>query len=296
MIIYLTLSSVFILRKKRLELFFEIFTKNIKEFDESVKSLEDLFTKETEMDKTIDSKKSLSIIKKYKSYNLYQYLFLSRHKRIWYKPLRNSSLIQLTVYLVFTLLFYFNMVPISDYQTVLNILTNAYIWLLYMLDTGQRLVKSYYRNGDYQLLHYAFYRRKNEIYKQFLIRLKDSFIFSLIPITISLLFSVIWILFFHMPVVTTINFFISVFFFTLFFNISYLFIYYIFQPYNYNLDKPKFILIFFGVVTYSFAYIDKPWLGYEYLGIIFAVVIFVYMLISTILVYNFAPKTFKYRD
>lgn len=296
MSIYIVVSLILIYKQKRVELFFDIFMKNIKSFDESIKSIEDLYTKETEMDKNVNPKKSLSIIKKYKSYNLYQYLFLSRHKRIWYKPLRNSSLIQLAVYLIFTGLFYFDALPDVDYQMIIVILTSAYIYLLYALDTGQRLIKAYYRNGDYHLLHYAFYRRKNEIYKQFLIRLKDAFVFSLLPITINLVFSLIWIIWFKMPLSVTLNFFVSIAFFTLFFNINYLFVYYIFQPYNYSLDKPKFVLTIFGILTYVFVYIDKPWLSYKYLAIIFIIILILYIILSTILVYHFAPKTFKYRD
>ncbi len=296
MMVYLVLSLVVIYKQQRIELFFDIFMKNINDFDESIKSLDDLFTKETEMDKNVYPEKSLSIIHKNKSYNLYQYLFLSRHKRIWYKPLRNSSLIQLAVYLVFTGIFYFDVMPSADYQMFIIILTSIYIYFLYMLDTGQRLVKAYYRNGDYHLLHYAFYRRKSEIYKQFLIRLKDSFIFSFVPISINLIFSLIWLFWLKMPLGPTLNFFISIVFFTLFFNISYLFIYYIFQPYNYNLDKPKFVLTIFGIFTYVIAYMDKPWLRYEYLGIIFIIILIVYIILSTILVYHFSPKTFKYRD
>ncbi|MGI6509388.1 MAG: hypothetical protein ACOX1L_02215 [Erysipelotrichaceae bacterium] len=296
MVIYLIVSLIVIRKQKRADLFFDIFMKNIRDFDESIKSLGDYFTKETEMDKNVNPEKSLSIIQKYKSYNLYQYLFLSRHQRIWFKPLRNSSLIQLAVYLIFTIILYFDIIPATDYQISFVILTNAYIYLLYILDTGQKLIKSYYRNGDYHLLHYAFYRRKNEIYKQFLIRLKDAFKFSLVPILISLVFSLIWILGFKIPIGPTFNFFISVVFFALFFNIHYLFIYYIFQPYNYDLDKPRLILTIFDIGIYIFAYMDKPWLGYKYLGVIFIFILIVYIIISTVLVYNFAPKTFKYRD
>ncbi|MDI9540641.1 MAG: hypothetical protein QM204_04105 [Bacillota bacterium] len=296
MVIYLIASFIVIRKQKRADLFFDVFMKNIRDFDESIKSLDDLFTKETEMDKNVNPEKSLSIIQKYKSYNLYQYLFLSRHKRIWFKPLRNSILIQLAVYLVFTSILYLDIVPEADYQLTIVTLTNAYIFLLYLFDTGQKLIKAYYRNGDYHLLHYAFYRRKNEVYKQFLIRLKDAFVFSLVPILIGSFFSLIWIFGLKMPVGPTFNFIISVIFFTLFFNIHYLFIYYIFQPYNYDLDKPRFILTLFNIGIYTFAYMDKPWLAYKYLGVIFIIILIFYIIISTILVYHFAPKTFKYRD
>lgn len=145
---------------KRMEEVFDIFMKNIRDVDEAVKSLDDIFTRETEMDKNVKADKSLSIIQKYKSYQLYQHLFLSRHKRIWFKPLRNLSLLQLAVYLIFTFLLKYDLFPEIDYQTVIVIITSAYIYILYMFDTGQKLIKSYYRNSDYHLLHYAFYRRK----------------------------------------------------------------------------------------------------------------------------------------
>lgn len=296
MIIYLTVSLIVIIRQKRMEEVFDIFMKNIRDVDEAVKSLDDIFTRETEMDKNVKADKSLSIIQKYKSYQLYQHLFLSRHKRIWFKPLRNLSLLQLAVYLIFTFLLKYDLFPEIDYQTVIVIITSAYIYILYMFDTGQKLIKSYYRNSDYHLLHYAFYRRKSEIYKQFLIRLINAFIFSLVPIAISLIFSLIWVFGLKMPLGPTVNFFISVVFFALFFNVHYLFIYYIFQPYNYSLDKPRVVLTIFEIGTYLFAYMDKPWLSYQYLGIIFVIILVVYIIISTVLVYNFAPRTFKYRD
>ncbi len=296
MVIYLVISLLFIIKVNRLDLYFDIFKKNIREFDASIESLADLFTKETEMDKNVKTEKSLSIISKYKSYNLYQQLFLARHRRIWFKPLRNSSLIQFAVYLIFTLGLRFDFIPIDDYPNAMILLTSAYIYLLYVLDTGQKLIKAYYRNGDHQLLHYAFYRRKSEIYKQFLIRLKDACKISLVPISISLVFTLIWIFGLKMPIGPTINFFISVIFFALFFNIHYLFIYYIFQPYNYDLDKPHLILTIFDIGIYFFTYLNKPWLSYRYLGLIFIIVLIVYMVLATVLVYNFAPKTFKYRD
>ena len=72
--------------------------KNIKDFDETMLQIGDMQSKKFALIK-IDTSKSLETISKYRSYNLYQKIFLQRHRRIWYKPIKYFSIVQIVIYL-----------------------------------------------------------------------------------------------------------------------------------------------------------------------------------------------------
>lgn len=299
-IIYTIISATFISKYESFDYMSDYLLKNIKDFDETMLQIGDMQSKEVRLDKKIDTSKSLETISKYRSYNLYQKIFLQRHRRIWYKPIKYFSIVQIVIYLGVSVFLFLNRsdsIALNTYfKHITSALVSIYIFAHYGLNPGERLVKAYYKNGDYNLLHYAFYRRQSEIYKQYLIRLKDAMKLAIVPSLITLIFSLLWHFVLRVYLPYNINFFILITFFACFFNMFHLFMYYLMQPYNIKLENKKIISNIFNFGIYMLVISDKSWLSYRYTNLFLIGFLLLMVIISTLLIYFFGHRTFVARD
>ena len=90
---------------------------------------------------------------------------------------------------------------------------------------------------------------------------------------------------------TTFLFIISL---SVLYSVHYLVIYYLLQPFNKNMQPKKFSYSIATLVTYILTYsISDIILPSEVLSVFGVLIVIVYIIISLLLVYKIAPKTFK---
>ncbi len=178
--------------------------------------------------------------------------------------------------------------------SVLPLLT----YLLCFTNCGERTVKAYFMNCDNELLTYRFYRQPKSIIAMFTLRLKSMITLDWVQ-SLPLALGLPLILFVSggtQDITQYIMLFVSVMAMSSFFSINNLVIYYVFQPYNKEVEMKNPVYSLLRGLTYGACYVlmqvNPPFEIYGFLLIGFCVV---YILISLPIAYKVAPKTFKLR-
>ena len=154
-------------------------------------------------------------------------------------------------------------------------------------------------NCDHSLLTYSFFKQPNCILRLFAIRLREIIKVNLLPATV--LGAGLSVIFYMIggsgKLFECILVFLSVISLSVFFSVHYLTIYYLLQPYNPSTEVKSgtyFIIQFVTyVVSFIMIYIKLPVFIFGILCVAFCVI---YCLVACILVYRFAPKTFRLRN
>ena len=153
-------------------------------------------------------------------------------------------------------------------------------------------------NCDHSLLTYSFYKRPGFILRLFQIRLREIMKINAVP-ALVIGVGLALILFATGGTDNPLNYavlIVSILCMSLFFSIHYLTIYYLLQPYNAGteLKSGTYRLILSGTYFVCFAIMQlrMPILVFGAMTIAFCVL---YGIVASILVYRFAPKTFRIR-
>ena len=225
-------------------------------------------------------------------------LFIKRHKKILWKPVKIISAICFVAFIIFifiTLKFADTREPIN------NLLLNSlpyFMFIMYAINRGKDYTQALFINCDHSLLTYSAYKKPGNILKLFTIRLRGIIKMNLVPGTIigaglsGLLYTtggtdnvINYVLLFMTPVALSV-----------FFSVHNLTIYYLLQPYNAQTEmKSAMYSIIMGatyMACYFFMQFELPTL---YFGISIVAFCIIYCIMSGVLVYKLAPKTFRIR-
>lgn len=222
-------------------------------------------------------------------------IFFARHRRLLVKPI----LIRLGV-----IAFLFTAGVIASFfipdfsKTLVNPgdIIPAFVFIMYFASIGERVCRAMFYNCDISLLRYAFYRQKNAVLSNFKVRLlRIAGLNLIIAVAISaavvglaLIFGLNW------SVLDIASFALTILFLAIFFSVHHLFLYYVFQPYTTELGmkNPFYKVINLSVYLLCFfsMQIDSP---PSYFTLIVLVSTFIYSVAALILVYKYAPQTFR---
>jgi len=222
-------------------------------------------------------------------------LFFRRHRRILVRPI--------IVRLAIIAIIFAAAIVASVYQPDVKSLVSrpsailpVFVFIMYFSSLGERVCKAMFYNCDISLLRYSFYREKNAVLSNFKVRLRRVSSLNLIiafaifaaVFGLTLVFGSNW------PVMDTAAFALSILFLSLFFSVHHLFLYYVFQPYTTELGmkNPFYNGINYGVYFLCFLCMEiksPP----SYFTLIVLTSTLAYVVIALILVYKYAPKTFK---
>lgn len=219
-------------------------------------------------------------------------LFFKRHKRLIYKPIKRRVIIILVpTVLLFVLSFF-----IKDVlePTSLMALLPPFVFLLYLLNISERACRAMFMNCDVSLLHYGYYRQKEAIFTNFRIRLwtlskYNLFLVALVCLSINLIAYVYKITFTWQSLLL---FDFTLIVLSFFFSLHYLFVYYIFQPYNEELDMKNPFLSILNAIVYFLCYLSLRIEGSYVFTIGVLIVTLLYIAIASLLVWKLAFKTF----
>ncbi|MBR5980207.1 MAG: hypothetical protein IK029_05375 [Oscillospiraceae bacterium] len=174
------------------------------------------------------------------------------------------------------------------------------LYVMYLINTGQNLTQIMFYNCDHSLLSYRFYRRPDVILSLFSERLKTCILVNLLPasviaagIPLALLLSggtdrpYEYLL---LPA--------AVLCMSAFFSVHYLVLYYLLQPYNAALEMKDPAYRIIAGVTYAVCYYAGQ-ISHVTTPLLFTLIIIafciIYIPVSLVLVYRYAPQSFRIR-
>ncbi len=243
---------------------------------------------------TIDSNKTSNK----KGFAYFNDLFVIRHSKLLWKNSKKvagiSAIIILIAFIIVTINPEFKMSINNMIMTYLP----YFVFIMYLINRGENITRAMFMNSDHSMLTYSFFRKPEAILKLFKERLKSVILINLLP-AIIIGFGLAILLLATGGTSNPLNYLIliiSILAMSIFFSIHHLVIYYLLQPYNLNSETKNTTYTIVNLLTYIVCYymidLRLPTLYFGISMIIFAVA---YSIISLILVYKFAPKTFKIR-
>ena len=228
-------------------------------------------------------------------YDLFNTIFIERHRTLLYKSARNISLVLAGIYALLVLIIIFIPKIRPDINSTLLNGLSFFPLAFYYINRGQQVTKAMFYNSDVAMLKYNFFRKPKVILGLFRRRLKSLVVINLLPaIVIGVGNTIILFLSGGTELITYVSCFIYVIALTTFFSIHYLVLYYLLQPFSESMTIKKGTYTMAVMLTYMISYwlrdIRIGALYFSVFGTLFAII---YIAISYILVVKFAPKTFK---
>ena len=173
-----------------------------------------------------------------------------------------------------------------------------FLFIMYFINRGTVVTQAMFMNCDHSMLSYRFYRQPQAILSLFKERLKTLIKINLIPTTVIAI-GLPLILLVSGGTNDPLNYLflaITILAMSIFFSVHYLTMYYLLQPYNVNLEMKSMTYNVISLLTYVVCYmgmdIHLPTILFGTAMTLFSIV---YVIIALILVYRYAPKTFKIR-
>lgn len=230
-----------------------------------------------------------------RGYDFFNTIFFERHKEILLRSVKKYSLI---IFFLYIILFFLvkNNTFIKNIHDFLLFNSSWFILIMYFINRGAIITQAMFFNCDHAMLSYNFYREPQVLLNLFKKRTLTVVKVNLIPAIIMGTGNIILLyLIKEINLLLYLAMFLFIIFLSIFFSVHYLVIYYLFQPYNKEMQIKKtsysIITLFTYVICYFLATSVKLNIYmYSLLGILFSLL---YVLISLILVWKYSPKTFK---
>lgn len=175
---------------------------------------------------------------------------------------------------------------------------SAVFIIMYFVNRGTGFTQALFMNCDHSLLTYSFFKQPSMILKLFFLRLRTIVVVNLpVAVVVGIGFSVI--LFIENPARTPLDYMLAIcvtVLLSIFFSVHYMAMYYLIQPYNASSQMKSGLYGVVSVATYFACYeMTQVQLPLYLLGSLSLVFCIVYCAAAGLLVYKFAPKTFRVR-
>ena len=223
-------------------------------------------------------------------------LFVKRHRKLLQKPTNIEAMVVIILAIMLHGLFYFLGVERSTMGDLFSRMIPYFSFLVFMLNRGSQFTTALFLNCDRSLLTFSFSKKKRNLLKLFVIRLREI-VKVHIPVGLALSAFVISFLYEQgnpESMRKCLLVFLTIMAENVIFCIHHMGIYYLLQPFNVNTEIKNANYYAITIITYAALY----WLQLQKIALdVFAysclAFCFVYALIISILVYAFAPKTFR---
>jgi hypothetical protein len=251
---------------------------------------------QTSLQKSIklDSKETSSK----KGYAYFNDLFVKRHRKLLLNSAERIAVILLLVLAAGIIsTFFFSDVRYHLNQMMLTSLPYM-VFIMYLINRGETVTQAMFMNCDHSMLTYRFYRQPKAVLTLFRYRLISLIKINLIPASVLAigLPVLLWISGGTEQAGNYIVLFISILLMSVFFSVHYLVLYYLLQPYNIELESKGTMYTFIKSLTWLVCYFAiSQKVSTLFFGILLSVFCVLYILLACILVYRYAPRTFKLR-
>ncbi len=239
-----------------------------------------------------------SITSRKKGFEYLNELFIKRHRKIlWRSTIRIAVVCAILCWGVL-LLMTFRPETKADFNELVMTWLPYLAFIMYLINRGTGFTQALFMNCDHSLLTYSFYKQPGFILKLFQIRLREIIKINAVPaLVIGVGLSLI--LYVSGGTNNPLNYVVlvvSILAMSLFFSIHYLTAYYLLQPYTAGTEMKsgtyRIVMLLTYVVCYAMMNLRLPILVFGAACIAFCVM---YSIVACILVYKFAPQTFRLR-
>ncbi len=241
----------------------------------------------------------VSITSRRKGFEYLNELFVKRHRNILWKSATRIAGVWLVLFCAAVI----GLLTVPEAGTIVNRLVMTWLpyftFIMYVLNRGTGFTQALFMNCDHSLLTYSFYKRPGFILKMFRIRLREIIKVNALP-AVVIGAGLCVLLYVSGGTDNPLNYavlFVSILCMSVFFSIHYLTIYYLLQPYNAGTEMKsgmyKVILWITYLVCLFLMQIRMSILVFGIACIAFCVV---YSVVACVLVYRFAPVTFRLRN
>lgn len=240
----------------------------------------------------------VSINSNRKGFEYLNELFIKRHQKLLWKSVERIAAVALALIAIALIALKF----VPEIKRNLNGMLMTYlpymVFVMYAINRGTGFTQALFINCDHSLLTYSFYKQPRNILKLFWIRLREIIKVNLLP-SYVIGVGLALLLFATGGTDNPLNYvvlFVSVVAMSVFFSVHYLTLYYLLQPYNAGTEIKSGTYQFITGGTYFVCYmmmqVKMPTLIFGVMIIAFCVI---YCIAASVLVYKFAPKTFRIR-
>lgn len=239
-----------------------------------------------------------SISSKRRGFEYLNELFIKRHQKILWRSTQKIVFVCLVVIAAVQLVLALRpeVKPFFN-EWVLNWLPYFAI-IMYAVNRGTGFTQALFMNCDHSLLTYSFYKQPAPVLRLFQIRLREIMKINAVP-ALVIGCGLALILFTSGGTDNPLNYLVlivSILSMSVFFSIHYLTIYYLLQPYNAGTEIKsgtyRIIVSATYIVCYILMQVHMPTLLFGAITIVFCII---YSIVACVLVYRYAPKTFRLR-
>ena len=239
-----------------------------------------------------------AITSRRKGFEFLNELFIKRHKKIlWSAALKITGV---CAFLVLGALLALYLEPAAKPAANEVILTCLpyFAFIMYAINRGTGFTRALFMNCDHSLLTYSFYKQPKFVLRLFQIRLREIMKINAVPASVIGvgLALILWASGGTASPVDYAVLVVSILAMSLFFSVHYLTIYYLLQPYTAGTEMKSGTYRIIMVVTYAVCWVllqvRMPLLLFGVGCIVFCAL---YCLVACVLVYRFAPKSFRLR-
>lgn len=288
-----TLSLIYLLKVNDYRLMYKRLSQivNVMDHKNEKDYLKQAMVELKDKDKKIESKK----IEGKTGYDFFNTIFFERHKEILLRSARKYSIVLIVIYIILS---YLVMNKSGYYTKVDNFYATKIGWfalIMFIVNRGAIITQAMFFNCDHAMLRYNFYREPKSILELFKKRLLIVSKVNLLPaVVIGIGNIVMLILTKNTDIVLLITNFLYIVCLSIFFSVHYLVIYYLFQPFNKEMEVKKVSYSIMTLITYIITYsLTRITINALLLSGIVVVFTVIYIIVSLKLVYKYAPRTFK---
>lgn len=226
-------------------------------------------------------------------------LFIKRHKKILWNSTKKISYVCLFLVAGVQLLLYLKPEVKPNLNVMIMTWLPYFVFIMYAINRGTNFTQALFMNCDHSLLTYSFFKQPNFVLKLFQIRLREIMKINAVPAVVigSGLALTLYTSGGTDHPVNYVILIVSILCMSMFFSVHYLTIYYLLQPYNAGTEIKsgtyRIVMTATYIVCFFLMQQRMPILIFGILTMVFFVL---YGIVASILVFRFAPKTFKIRN
>ncbi len=239
-----------------------------------------------------------SITSSRKGFEYLNELFIKRHRKILWASAKKIAGVCAAIVCGILLILYLKPETRERANRIVLTCLPYFTFIMYSINRGTGFTQALFMNCDHSMLTYSFYKQPKSILRLFQIRLREIMKINAVPALI-IGAGLALILRASGGTDNPLNYIIlvvSVLSMSMFFSVHYLTVYYLLQPYNAGTEMKSGMYKVIMTITYfccfSLMYLRMSTFVFGALMIVFCVI---YSIVSCILVYKFAPGTFRLR-
>jgi len=231
-------------------------------------------------------------------YKYFNELFMKRHAKILTRLAKRITAVTVIFFTAAAAALRIFPSANTDVNEILMTYLPYFLFVMYILNCGRTITQAMFMNCDHSMLAYRFYRQPKVILTLFIERLKYVILINLMPASVIAL-GLPMLLYLTGGTAEPLNYavlFISIMTMSVFFSVHSMVLYYLFQPYNVNLESRSVVYSIVNWVTYIIC-----WLGIQvhlptlWFGSAVSAFCIIYAAAAFVLAYRLAPRTFKLR-